>query len=271
MLRELSQRLRRSGQTEEMTQHGVLYDWMEEVDRPVVAMAKSYPANYEGYLHRHSRAQLLYAVKGSIRMHCALGCWIIPPQRAVWIPPQYPHQTGSIGPMEMRTLYIRPAHSPSLTSPIMLGVSALLRELILRIVAIPHEYNLMGQDAMIVDTTLGELDWTPQSPISLPAVEDARLQSMEQAIACAPSDRSSLEQWAVKLHMSPRTLTRLIREHTNLSFGQWRDQMRTFAAIPMLSERRPLAEIADAVGFDTASSFTAMFKRQTGIVPSRYL
>lgn len=255
-----------------MSQQSVLYDWREEVDRPVVAMAKSYPAQYEGYLHRHSRAQLLYAVSGSIRMHCALGCWIIPPQRAVWIPPQYPHQTGSIGPMEMRTLYIQPEHCPvgAPPIPIMLGVSALLKELILRVIGMPPDYDPNGQDALIVNATLGELDWLPLSPIALPVLKDARLQEMEQAIAVSPSDRSSLEQWALRLHMSPRTLTRLIREHTNLTFGQWRDQMRTFAAIPLLSEGQPLADIADAVGFDTASGFTEMFKRITGILPSRY-
>jgi len=38
----------------------------------------------------------------------------------------------------------------------------------------------------------------------------------------------------------------------------------------MLAAGRPLAEIADALGYETAWSFTAMFKRVTGKVPSRY-
>lgn len=260
------------GDPVKMSEPSVLHEWREDIDRPVVAMSKSYPANYQGYPHHHTRAQLLYAVSGTIRMNCALGCWIIPPQRAVWIPPLYPHQTGSIGAMEMRTLYVRPEHTPSQAPlvPVMLGMTPLLRELILRIIAMPPAYDVSGQDALLVQAALGELDWSPLSPISLPSIADARLQQMEQAIATAPSDRSSLEQWAVRQHMSSRTLMRLIREQTNLSFTQWRDQMRTFAAIPLLSEGKTIAEIADAVGFDTASSFTAMFKRLTGILPSRY-
>lgn len=269
MLRESGQGIRLFGQ---MSTSTVLHEWREDVDRPVVAMSKSYPANYQGYLHHHTRAQLLYAVSGSIRMNCALGCWIIPPQRAVWIPPRHPHQTASVGPMEMRTLYIQPEHAPPLAPlvPVMLGMTALLRELILRIVAMPPEYDPSGQDALLIQAALGEIDWTPLSPISLPVVGDARLRQMEQAITNSTSDRSSLEQWAVRLHMSSRTLMRLIREQTNLSFTQWRDQMRTFTAIPLLSEGKTIAEIADAVGFDNASSFTAMFKRLTGILPSRY-
>lgn len=269
MLRESGQGIRLFGQMNTST---VLYEWRRDVDRPVVAMSKSYPANYQGYLHHHTRAQLLYAVSGSIRMNCELGCWIIPPQRAVWIPPLYPHQTASVGPMEMRTLYIQPDRTPSAAPlvPVMLGITSLLRELILRIAAMPLEYAPSGQDALLIEAALGEIDWAPLSPICLPAVWDARLKQMEQAIATVPSDRSSLKQWAVRLHMSTRTLMRLIREQTNLSFTQWRDQMRTFTAIPLLSEGKTIVEIADAVGFDTASSFTAMFKRLTGILPSRY-
>lgn len=49
-----------------------------------------------------------------------------------------------------------------------------------------------------------------------------------------------------------------------------RDHVRTFAAIPMLTDGRPLVEIADAPGCETAWSFTAMFKRVTGKAPSKY-
>jgi AraC-like DNA-binding protein len=80
-----------------------------------------------------------------------------------------------------------------------------------------------------------------------------------------------LEQWAAKLDISPRTLTRLIRRETDFTFQGWRDQVRTFVAIPMLTEGKPLAVIADAVGYDTAWAFTAMFKRVTGKVSSQYV
>ena len=46
--------------------------------------------------------------------------------------------------------------------------------------------------------------------------------------------------------------------------------MRALSALPLMSEGRRLTEIADTVGYDTAWSFTAMFKRVTGVTPSRY-
>lgn len=255
-----------------MTKRSEDHEYLQTVPRPVAAMAKSYPAGYAGYMHAHTRAQFLYAVSGSMKLTFALGRWIIPPKRAVWLPAGYPHQTGSIGALEMRTLYIDScAPMPEAPdAPCMLRVSPLLHELVLRMVDLPIEYEEDGQDGRIVDTLLGEIDWTPIHPVSLPSHGDKRLQSLEQSLTRNPGDSSTLEQWAARFKLSPRTLTRLIRRETDLSFQVWRDQIRTFAAIPMLAEGRPLAEVADALGYETAWGFTAMFKRVTGVVPSRY-
>jgi AraC-like DNA-binding protein len=256
-----------------MAKRQEVHEYLQSVSRPVAAMAKSYPAGYVGYTHSHTRAQFLYAASGSMRLTFDLGCWIIPPRRAVWLPADYPHQTGSIGPLEMRTLYIRedayPPNAPK--APRMLSISPLLHELVLRVVRMPVEYEERGQDSRVVETLLGEIDWKPAHPVSLPSLHDGRLRRMERMLIDNPADCSTLEQWAKRLKVSPRTLTRLLRKEADLSFQAWRDRLRTFAAIPMLSEGRSFIEIADALGYETAWSFTAMFRRVTGLVPSQYL
>jgi len=248
------------------------HNYLQTVPRSVAAMAKSYPPGYAGYRHSHARAQFLYAASGSMRLTFDLGSWIVPPKRAVWLPAGYPHQTGSIGSLEMRTLYIDDgaAGVAPPETPRMLRVSPLLHELVLRMVAMPIEYDESGQDGRVVTTLLGEIDWTPIHPVSLPSLRDKRLRQMEQSLLNHPDNSITLEQWAAKLGISPRTLTRLIRKETDLTFQAWRDQIRTFIAIPLLTEGRSLAEIADAVGYETAWAFTTMFKRVTGQVPSRY-
>jgi AraC-like DNA-binding protein len=249
------------------------HEYLQTVPRPVAAMAKSYPAGYAGYMHQHARAQFLYAASGSMRLTMDLGCWIIPPKRAVWLPAGYRHQTGSIGQLEMRTLYIDPdLGSTSMPkTPRMLRVSSLLHELVLRVIAMPTEYDEEEQDGQVVKTLLGEIDWTPIHPLSLPLLRDERLQHMEQSLLNRPGNSSTLDQWAARFDMSPRTLTRLVRKETELTFQTWRDQIRTFVAIPMLTEGTPLIDIAAMLGYDTAWAFTAMFKRVTGKVPSQYL
>jgi len=115
--------------------------YYQNVPRPVGAMAKSYPAGYTGVVHSHPRARLLYAESGVMKVTTSEGFWLIPPQRAVWLPALYSHRTGTLSPVEMRTLYIRPdacpGHFP--TGPRMIDVSPLLRELILRATAMPME------------------------------------------------------------------------------------------------------------------------------------
>jgi AraC-like DNA-binding protein len=248
------------------------HEYLQTVPRPVAAMAKAYPAGYAGYVHSHARAQFLYAASGTMWLTLDLGCWIIPLKRAVWLPARYPHQTSAIGQLEMRTLYIRedacPTGAPSV--PRMFTVSPLLHELILRTVAIPMEYDEAGQNARVITTLLGEIDWTPIHPVSLPALQDSRLRRMEQMLLRMPGDKSTLEQWSTRLAVSQRTLNRLLRRETDLSFQVWRDRVRAFAAIPMLATGKPLAEIADILGYETAWSFTVMFKRVTGKTPSRY-
>ncbi len=103
--------------------------YLQHVKRPVAGLAKDYPAGYLGYVHSHARAQFLYAASGSMKVTFDVGCWIIPPQRAVWVPPGYSHQTGSIGALEMRTLYIQEDACPpgAPPSPRMISVSTVLR------------------------------------------------------------------------------------------------------------------------------------------------
>ena len=255
-----------------MSQQSTDHIYLQSIPRPVAAMAKSYPANYAGYLHSHERAQLLYAASGTMKVLSDWGCWIIPQQRAVWIPAGYPHQTGSIGPMKMRTLYIREDACPPAApqGPRMLAVSALLRELVLRATKMPIEYDEQGHDGNLITALLGEIDWTPLHPVSLPPLRDTRLRSIEAALMKNPGDTRTLEEWAKRIGSSARTLSRLFRQEAQVSFQAWREQVRTFASLPLLAERRPLTEIADALGYETAWSFTAMFKRVTGMLPSRY-
>lgn len=244
---------------------------LQSVPRPVAAMAKRYPAQYEGYMHTHTRAQLLYAVSGSMRLTLQGACWIIPPQRAVWIPAEYVHQTGSFGELEMRTLYIEPNVVPDAPGmPRMIRVSPLLHELVLRVMELPVEYDEAGQDGRIIDVLLREIDWTPVTPFSLPNPKDRRLRSIHNALKRNPADQRTLSDWAQHAKVSPRTLARLFKAETDLSFQAWRDHVRVFAALPWIADGKPLAEIADALGFDTAWSFTAMFRRVLGTTPSEH-
>jgi len=78
-----------------------------EVDRPVVAMAKEFPAGTRTGRHSHARAQLLFAVRGLMVANTAAGTWVVPSGYALWIPPGVPHDVSMHGQVAMRTAYVR--------------------------------------------------------------------------------------------------------------------------------------------------------------------
>jgi AraC-like DNA-binding protein len=248
------------------------HTYYQTVPRAVGAMAKSYPAGYAGVVHSHPRAQLLYAESGVMKVTTSEGFWVVPPQRAVWFPPQYSHRTGTLSPVEMRTLYIKadicPDHFP--TRARIIDVSPLLRELILRATAMPVEYDEQGRDGKIIALIFEEIEWSSAPQLHMPTPNDVRLLRIQDAFASDPGDKRTLEEWASSEGVSCRTLARLFHRELGVSFRHWRHQMRSLAAIPRLAMGEPVTTVALELGYDTPAAFAAMFRRITGRTPSQY-
>ena len=81
-------------------------DYMR-VPRPIAAMAKDFPHGHHIPVDRHERGQLVYAVSGVMTVTTPHGTWVVPPQRAVWVPPRTDHESRMSGHVQMRTLYLR--------------------------------------------------------------------------------------------------------------------------------------------------------------------
>src|SRR5258706_12595267 len=82
--------------------------------------------------HSHPEDQLLFASRGVMTVRTKQGVFVVPPQRAVWIPADTPHSVALSGQVSMRTLYLLPKLCRSFPkSCLVMNASALLRELIL--------------------------------------------------------------------------------------------------------------------------------------------
>ncbi len=201
------------------------------------------------------------------------GTWVVPPHRAVWFPPNCPHQTGALSAVEMRTLYIRPGACPKNApgEPCVLQVSPLLRELVRRATAMPIEYDEQGHDGRIVALLLDEIQWSRIQVPTMPRLQDFRLVTIERALSADPGDTRTIEDWAELAGASPRTLARLFLREANMSFRSWREQFRAQTAISRLMSGGSITALANELGYETAGAFTAMFRRVMGMTPSRFL
>jgi AraC-like DNA-binding protein len=80
-----------------------------------------------------------------------------------------------------------------------------------------------------------------------------------------------LVDWADRSGLSRRTLTRLFRRETGQSFSAWRQRVRLLEALARLGAGESVTSVALDVGYDSPSAFTAMFRRELGAAPRRYL
>src|SRR6201747_2259487 len=87
--------------------------------------------------HMHREAQLVYAAKGTMQVTTPKGRWLVPPDRAVWVPARLEHSIDVLAELQMRTLYFdlawlaREQRSASLAAEFVVRVSRLLHESIL--------------------------------------------------------------------------------------------------------------------------------------------
>ncbi len=247
------------------------WEILQAVPRPVVAWATDYPRDTVIPPHSHPRAQLIYAFAGVMTVRTAVGTWVVPPARALWVPARIEHAIHAAGVLRMRSLYIAPDAAPRLPRDCrVIAVSPLLRALILRAMGLPRLYDEDGADGRIMILILDELQVLPELPLHLPMPVDRRLQGITHTILADASDGRTLEVWGRVVGASGRNLARLFRRETGMTFGLWRQQARLLAALVRLAEDVPVTTVALDVGYDSSSAFSHMFKRALGKSPSEY-
>ncbi len=243
----------------------------QRVPRAVAAMPKDFAAGFEIAAHSHERAQLIYATVGTMRVATNDGMWMVPSQRALWMPAGVRHGIVMLGNVTMRTLYMRDDAAAFMPGTChVLPVSGLLRELIVRATELPLHYDESGPAGHVVALILAELRGLQALPLRLPMPRDGRLRGLCQALLDAPADQRPLAAWARTVNASGRTLARRFQSETGLSFGAWRQQARVLEAMGRLSGGEPVTQVALDLGYDSVSAFSAMFRRAAGAPPSHY-
>lgn len=245
---------------------------LDRTPRPVIAIADEYPPGFVDPRHSHRRAQLLYASAGVMSVITTEHSFVVPPQRALWLPAGTEHEVACRGPVSLRTLYFEPGMCGALPDRCsVIEISALLRELIVAVTKFDAEYDISGREGRIMQLILEEIALTPVALLHAPMPKDARLARVCLAILANLAHEGDLDDWARIAAMGRRTLTRLFRAEMGMSLAAWRQQVRLLEALAQLSIGRSVTMVAYEVGYDSPSAFTAVFTRTFGASPSQYL
>lgn len=226
-----------------------------------------------GAWHRHRRTQLIHASEGVIHVHTPQGHWVVPPQRAVWMPPDTPHSVGSSWGYRLQTLYVDSRVRGLPRRPAVVAVPPLLEQLLAAAAGFGGDPSPSGPQARLMQVLLDqlprELGSSELAQLHLPEPADPRLRRITAVWHGDPADPRGLAALASRAGLSVRSATRGFLRETGLTPGDWRTQRRMLAAVELLTQGHAVTRVALDVGYTDTSSFIAVFRRAFGDTPGR--
>jgi AraC-like DNA-binding protein len=218
--------------------------------------------------HRHDGNQIVYASRGVLSVMTDAGTWVAPASRAIWVPAGTVHEHRAYGTTVLHTIGLPATANPlRVTTPAVLVVAPLLRELFIAYTAGPQEQS--PARSRLRSVMLDQLRTSPQQGIHLPAARDPRLAAVCDLLGDNPADQRSLAQLGAAVGVSHRTLTRLFGQELGMTFPQWRTQLRLHLALLLLAEGLPVTTVGHRCGWSTTSAFIDVFRRALGHTPGR--
>jgi AraC-like DNA-binding protein len=239
---------------------------------PLVGLSVVHPAGVLPAHVHHDHAQLMYAAHGILNVTTALGRWILPPGRALWIAAGTEHGLEVRRPVTLNVLFLRTSMErlPDWSGCLVVNVTPLLRELITASVGFAWDYPSDSAAARLSRVLIDQLSVMSQAPVDLPEPKDPRAVRVAQLVREEVADRRPLAVLAPLAGASTRTIERLFATETGMSFGAWRHRHRLIIALELLAQGGSVADAGYAVGFESPSSFIAAFRAMFGITPGRY-
>ena len=238
-------------------------------------IANHYKKGFRIDTHMHREAQLVYAAKGTMQVTTPKGRWLVPPDRAVWVPALSEHAIDVLADIEMRTLYFeldwlqREARSHSLEAEFVVRVSPLLHQAIL---ALFDEHNTPDRTALLIQLAMLELHRAEDSTTFVPLPREPRCRRAADIVLADPTAAHEIETLAREVGTSARTLSRLFSAETQLSFKSWCQRARIAAAIEKLSTDACVSvkQLASDLGYASVPAFSHAFRQVTGKTPTEF-
>ncbi len=240
-----------------------------EIDVPFVVHGTDEVISRDTYWEEHSHPthELLWNQRGASTATVGARVWTITPSLGLWIPAGTPHSgwtsAGTWHHAAQFGIHAAPAISDA---PVAVEVTPLLRLLLERL----NTEGLTADSRARTEAVV--LDLMAPAPVELLLkIPDAPLLApIVDAVRADPADGTTLAAWASRLGVSSRTVTRAFRAQTGLGFSQWLATARVQHAITLLAGGEEIEEVAERVGYHSASAFGTVFRRVTGMSPGRF-
>jgi len=223
--------------------------------------------------HQHRTGQLVFAVRGVMLIETELCRWTVPPQRALWVPPNEPHAIEMLSDVELRTIYFEPLFISKCSSFVRqdsvhaINATVLLKALIQNMFESHLNSQIYGLNAQLLLSTLYE---TASMPTQLLMPKEAKLrQALNYLISNNKWDwpMSELASYAA---MSERNFSRKFTSELGVNFRTWRQQARLIASLNLLDSQMSIKSIANVLQFKNSAAYVAAFRTLLGDSPAAF-
>ncbi len=227
--------------------------------------------------HKHDKAQLIYTEGGIIHIETEDNIYYIPPRHLMWIPAGVFHSIRTNTEKAiMRNLYF-PVEDNELLFYKKEGIY-LANDLLLNLLLFTDKWRadihiedknysvLLAIKALLPDICENSV------PLSLPFPKNERLKKVIIYMSNHLEEQISYKKLSKKFGYSERTLNRLFQKETGMSFIKYFTIQKMLRAIELLLENKyTITEIAYAVGYSSAPTFSNTFYKLLGQRPSDYI
>src|SRR3954468_14057827 len=191
-------------------------------------IANTYKKGFRIDTHMHREAQLVYAARGTMQVTTPKGRWLVPPDRAVWVPAHLPHAIDVLADIEMRSLYfdtdrLTRERGDQLAAEFVVRVSRLLHESIL---ALFDGRDDVARNRLLIEIAMLELHQAGDPATFMPLPQEPRCRRAAEMVLADPTQTYEIETLARAVGTSARTLSRLFSAETQLSFKSWCQRAR---------------------------------------------
>jgi AraC-like DNA-binding protein len=213
---------------------------------------------------------LILAMQGGVTCEVAGAIWMVPPRYAVWVPGMMPHSIRATANARICYLYVQPDAARLPAECCTLAISQLVHALILDMADQPPAYPADSRTGRKAALLLEELAVMPVERLHLPVSDEPRMRRIATMLSDNPADRRTLAEWASLVAMSERSLARLVRQETGMTFGRWRQQLHLIVALRQLAAGQSVQRVAEELGYESVTAFITMFKKSLGKPPAKY-
>lgn len=245
--------------------------FMLDPSKPVLSHGRSMQAETSIEPHTHPRGQLLWAQQGVLRVTGEEAVWVVPTTHAMWIPSGISHQVSSETNTQICNIYIDPSYPvrENEKSIVMVTMSTLMQEIILRLTDVSHALTASRKKRLGL-VAIDELEGLESTDLYIHSGKDPRLQRLISHIVQHPQHGLSLVALSNLAGASVRTIERLFKAETGMTFRQWRSRFKLMNALVQLTHGQSSTLVAHELGYKSVSSFINAFKIQFGCTPQEY-